>query len=349
MPETKKQDIEWLDTLRALATIAVVMIHIATPVVKMAVGKNMEHWLVGNLYDSIVRFAVPIFLMLSGATMLGKEYDLSQFYKKRFMRVFFPLAFWIPVYVIFSWFTVKHPHVHKDFSYFLQWLWKLWEEKGISTHFWYLYLIFVLYIFVPFINILIEKISKKTILIILLVWLAINILTIWFPILAMPFVAKIISYLRYSGYLLLGYYLLLVQVEKPMLNIIGWILFFLSWLVTFFGTFILTMLNNKLNLQLYDYLGICSIAQAIGIFLFCKNSTIKNKYVRQVINTISNYSYGIYLVHIIIIGLLFINGIFWTMAHPAISVPSLVIITVLLSFAIIYVLRKIPGGKYISG
>ena len=97
------KSIQYLDTLRALATLGVIIIHISSPLVNMTYGKNMPYWWIGNVVDSAVRFAVPLFLMLSGATMLGKEYKLSDFYKKRFMRVFIPFVFWLLVCVWFLW------------------------------------------------------------------------------------------------------------------------------------------------------------------------------------------------------------------------------------------------------
>ena len=67
----------------------------------------MPYWWVGNVADSLVRFAVPVFLMLSGATMLGKEYSLTDFYKKRFLRVFLPFVFWLGMYWIYRWAMLK--------------------------------------------------------------------------------------------------------------------------------------------------------------------------------------------------------------------------------------------------
>ena len=79
----RENNIEWLDSLRALAIIGVIMIHISSPVVKMSYGGNMIYWWIGNIINSSIRFAVPVFLMISGATMLNREYKLGEFYKKR--------------------------------------------------------------------------------------------------------------------------------------------------------------------------------------------------------------------------------------------------------------------------
>ena len=109
------------------------------------------------------------------------------------------------------------------------------------------------------------------------------------------------------------------------------------------------MHTHRLNLRMYSYLNINTIIQSISIFIWFKDSVIKNKILSILQRLISNYSYGIYLVHILVIGVFFNNGIFWTMAHPLISLPLVTLMTLITSFIIIYILRKIPFGKYISG
>ena len=51
----------------------------------------------------------------------------------------------------------------------------------------------------------------------------------------------------------------------------------------------------------------------------------------------------------IIIGVLFRNGIYWSFAHPIVSLPLLLLMVLLSSMIVIFFIRKIPGGKYISG
>ena len=57
------KNIQYFDTLRALATLAVIVIHVDTPVLNMNYGRNMEFWWIGLVIDNLVRFAVPLFLV----------------------------------------------------------------------------------------------------------------------------------------------------------------------------------------------------------------------------------------------------------------------------------------------
>ncbi|HEY6915349.1 MAG TPA: hypothetical protein VI413_11785, partial [Paludibacter sp.] len=98
-----------------------------------------------------------------------------------------------------------------------------------------------------------------------------------------------------------------------------------------------------------SYLSINTIIQSIALFVWIKDISSRSKYSSLIQSNISSYSYGIYLVHIMAIGILFQNGIYWNFAHPLLSLPLLTIGVLICSFLIIFVLRKIPFGKYIAG
>ena len=347
------KNIQWLDTLRALATLGVIIIHVSTPTVKMIYGKNMEYWWIGNFIDSSVRFAVPLFLMLSGATMLAKEYKLGEFYKKRITRVFFPFIFWMITYLIYRWIILTPIHQPTTFSTMLHWGTDLFLKEGISKHFWYIYMILFIYLFIPFIGIGLRKLNNSTILYILAGWLILTFICKSVPLnlycWSEEYWSKLLGYFLYTGFLILGYYLSKLVIKIHKIRCYSIILFILSILISAVSTFIFSEVAHKLDLRVYSYLTVNSIIQAIAIFLWMKDSNIRNKYILMLQRAISNYSYGIYLVHILVIGIFFNNGIFWTMAYPLISLPLVSLMTLVTSFIIIYILRKIPFGIYISG
>src|ERR1035437_9251813 len=168
--DSKTTNIQYLDTLRALAILGVIIIHISSPLVNMTYGKNMPFWWIGNVVDSAVRFAVPLFLMLSGATLLGKEYKLSEFYKKRFLRVLVPFLFWIMVYWVYRWIILSSKTQPHDFNSILKWATGLFLKEGVSKHFWYIYMIVFIYLFVPFMGKGLRKLDLNVISNLLLLW-----------------------------------------------------------------------------------------------------------------------------------------------------------------------------------
>jgi len=349
---SNKTNIQFLDTLRALATLGVIIIHVSTPVLKMTYGKNMEFWWIGNGIDSCVRFVIAMFLMLSGATMLTKTYKLGDFYLRRFMRVLVPFLFWSAIYSVYLWHNLPPKSQPADLFSVFSWALNLFVNQGISRHFWYIYMIVIIYVFVPFLGKAIRKLNETAVWSILLVWILINVAQTfhWFTISSWPaLVQQYFGYILYSGYLVLGYQLMKVQTPPHSIRIFAGIVFILTILIAAVSTWFLSKQAHKLDTSMYGSLTTNTLLQSVALFILLKDIATNNKIARWFITNLSNYSYGIYLVHVLIINLLFDHKIFWTMAYPLVSLPAIVSLVLISSFGIILVLRKVPGGNYISG
>ncbi len=345
-------NIQYLDTLRALATIAVVVIHVDTPVMNMNYARNMDFWWVGLIIDNMVRFAVPLFLVLSGATLLTKQYSLIDFYKKRMSRVLIPFLFWLPAYWVFRWFMLQAWERPRDIYSILQWGADLFVAEGVSKHLWFVYMILLLYLFVPFIAGLLKKASRRNVLIFLISWLVLNGLQLSGVFAVDSFgliIKKLYSYSLYAGYLVLGYFLFTSTVRFKAEKLLAVLIFVISVIVASVSTYYLSRQCGKQTLTMMNSFSLNTFLQTVAVFVFFKNTYFKNKIVLKIIRTISNYSFGIYLVHIMVISLFFRVGIFWTMAHPLVSVPFVVLLTLLTSFSVIYLLRKIPFMAKFAG
>jgi surface polysaccharide O-acyltransferase-like enzyme len=88
----------WADILKILSIYAVVLIHSAAPLL-LDFNEPVQWW-VGNLYDSLARWCIPVFFMLSGAFIMDKasEDGLSHFLFSRFRRIFLPFLIWSGLY-----------------------------------------------------------------------------------------------------------------------------------------------------------------------------------------------------------------------------------------------------------
>lgn len=343
--------LEWMDDMRTMATLSVIVVHVIYGVVSQNYHRNMSYFWIGNIIDSGIRFCVPVFLMLSGASLLGKTTSYLDFIKRRFSRVLVPFIFWSIVYIFYALYMAPLKEKPNSIEAFWPWLSKLFWEKDICKHFWYLYTILVIYPFVPFIAKWLQRTNEKRVLIYLIIWaIYCTILSLLFLNMKFPYlISKTLNYIAYTGYLVLGYYLSkkdFSSIKWKYISISG---FILTIIVTAISAYLHSESSQKLNLTLYGYYWIVPILQSICIFIIVKESNIKNKIVRKISETISNYSFGIYLVHVSILGFLYLARIYWTMAHPLISIPAVTLICLAISFSIIFLLRKIPGGSYISG
>ena len=83
---------EWISNSRVLATVCVVLLHVASSVLYKYNQVPNSHWWIGNVYDSFVRFSVPLFLMITGALLLGRQHDYPIFLKRKVYKNLFAIC-----------------------------------------------------------------------------------------------------------------------------------------------------------------------------------------------------------------------------------------------------------------
>jgi surface polysaccharide O-acyltransferase-like enzyme len=107
----------WIDALRLISVSAVVGLHAAVPAV-LSFGKIHEFdWWIGNIFDSSVRWCVPVFVMITGALLLNPRHraDVLGFYRKKIPRIPVPLVFWSVLYGVLA--CVIDVRAHRQIEY----------------------------------------------------------------------------------------------------------------------------------------------------------------------------------------------------------------------------------------
>ena len=122
--------------------------------------------------------------------------------------------------------------------------------------------------------------------------------------------------------------------------------------------------SPRLDLGFQTYYHINTIVQSIAVFLLFANTDLRvrgesetksgKRKIRAVLcrmrDVLARDSYGIYLVHIMVISTLWHFRIYWAIGHPAWSVPLLTAVVATLSLAVVRALSSIPKvGKYLIG
>ncbi|SFD16179.1 acyltransferase [Algibacter pectinivorans] len=332
----------WLDNIRVISTLAVVMLHVASPIIPKYGNIPDNIWMIGNIYNGAVRFCVPLFFMLSGALLLSKDYNLNSFLKKRFWRIIPPFIFWSLVYIIYDHvLNGKKSYTLIDFT-------KLVIRKifnGSQHHLWFVYTLLGLYLFIPILRKWVKNSSNNEILYFLIIWLVTIIYSLQNYKLYLPKI-PLTNFAGYIGYIVLGYYLSNFKIKNKYIPIS---MFLIGLIITIVGTYGITVSKNEFSEYFYKYLAPNVILSSAGMFLMLKNTSIKNKKTKQIICFFSDQSFGIYLLHLLILTILNFIGINWSFINPIIAIPITTIICFLLSSLTIHLLRKIKYGKYISG
>ena len=331
--------IKYIDALKFLAIAGVLFLHcfnIVNPVMVKGI----------NLYDfhQFGRFGVPIFLCVSGALLLNKKnYELSEFLKKRLVRICYPLIFFSAILILINY------------------------TKDFFTAFWYSWMILGAYLTIPFINKIIQNSTMKEIEIFLLICCFTSIFYQIASMINVKFSLDLNFFITPVTYLVLGYYL-----SKKEFSIKTNYLLIISILVMI----ITTILKMEFGNTFYIYpqlevlylpidLGIIQIIQCSSVFLFVRFiyedgtgvfSSIKNILEKEKINkfivSVSRASYGIYMVHMVIM-LKWIRPFFKAVKLSGKEMLLLYIITFislfLFSWIVTLILSRIPYIDKFSG
>jgi surface polysaccharide O-acyltransferase-like enzyme len=346
----------WIRDLRVIATISVIVLHVS----KSLLSGNIinYNWWVGNIFDSSVRFCVPIFLMISGTLLLPKEYELDIFFKKKTLRIIYPFLFWSIFYNIFLLIRISfHGETYNLFHSFKFIAKNILFGSEFSYHLWYIYMLIGLYLFIPIIGKWVRKATNKEIEYFLIIWCLINVLSLTKVGNEIIHKFNLNYFSGYLGYLILGYYLSRKKFNLK-IKLMQWfslLIFLIGVLITTFGEWILSFYKGEFIYAFYDYLTPNVLLISIGVFLFFKNTrSFNSNSLIRIRNIIDNHSYGIYLVHIFVLECFFkfrVDLHFWSIEgkFPILGIILTTIFCLSSSFVIVYLVNILPFGKYISG
>ncbi|MVN90606.1 acyltransferase [Mucilaginibacter aquatilis] len=340
----------WMDNLRVVATIAVIIIHVATPAVFTQFNVNNNHWWIGNVYASICRFCVPVFLMLTGALLLPQQQNLRTFLNKRFKRVLLPFIFWCFIYIAFNLaLKVRDGGTSAALSNLPVWLYAQFTQAP-APHLWYIYMLIGLYLFIPVIQPWVVNASNKGILFFLAIWI-LTILVGQFSLVPSNSPLDLRYFSGYIGYVITGYFIAHRLSVTINVKLIAVFLFIAGVASTLLGTNKITQQAGAFSHAYYEYLTINVLCAAVGIFVLFKSlaASVNESAPSLLSKFVARYGYGIYLAHLLIISILSHFNIDYKLVTPVLGIPLTAVICMAISAGLVYIIHKLPYGKYFAG
>ena len=334
--------INYFDILRIISSFAVIVIHVSAKY--NSLNCNNYKFKIGFFYNGASRFGVPIFFMISGALFLSKDISFEKIFKKYIKRIIIHLISWSFIY---SFYSIKYSIFNFDKIIIVFF-------SG-HVHFWYLYDTIQLYIIVPFLREIVKKESLFKAFIILSFSF-----TFLFPYLNIiksfchKLLSKIINALDWqlknnylSGnifYFIMGYYLnnsmnigLYKKILLYFLGLIGFSFIIIFYYISIkYQQSMIHFYFGPLNLNILTY--------SIVIFVFFKHNfnNISIKYMKF-IKIISNHTFGIYLIHPMIIHIIRgRNDSYLSSLNLIYKIPLMSLLTFLFSFMICFIIKYLP-------
>jgi surface polysaccharide O-acyltransferase-like enzyme len=129
-----------------------------------------------------------------------------------------------------------------------------------------------------------------------------------------------------------------------------YVLFFFSLILITAGTYLLYHHYNGISTIMYEPISPSIMLISISIFLIAKQSAPKlPPWLVSLRDFAGTYSFGIYLSHALILQLLDQQGLNYKLFNPIFSIPVTAFTCLVLSLLLVYIVNKIPFGKYVSG
>ncbi|MBR0139701.1 MAG: acyltransferase family protein [Firmicutes bacterium] len=337
----------YLDLLRITAAFFIVMLHVCSSA--WANTDICSHeWRMLNMYESASRWGVPVFVMISGALFLDRDIPLKKLFGKYILRIVSAFIFWSAVYAFIYEFLPGHGTAR---------IIKAWISG--PNHLWFLYMIAGFYMLTPIFRKIAQDDRLTEYFIILslvfnfLIPQSIALIRLsspenadWVQDLVYNFRMQLV--LGYSPYYLLGYRLSRIKIGKKT-KLLLYIAGIAGFIATFAGSAAIARFRGKAVETLYGYSTLNVFFMTIAVFLLFR-SLYENKSfapkARSIIGRLSKYSFGVYLVHVLIIRQLKSRlGIYCLSFDPLLCVPLLTVLVFLLSNAVSALLDRIPFVK----
>lgn len=176
----EKRRIEYLPVIQVISAFAVIVLHTNTIFWKYS---TEPWWFSANLLECLFYFAVPVFYMVSGATLIGfmERYSIKEYLIRRILKAGIPFLGWSMVGLAYQ-VVLGRLDVHE--------LSLLGMLSGIMSTsyvqiFWFFVPLFCLYLSIPIFSAIDKRYQKTVFTYILIVGFTVNV--------AVPFVLSVLK------------------------------------------------------------------------------------------------------------------------------------------------------------
>ena len=376
----KREHIVWIDVCRLVAMVMVIGVYCIDPFyISPTLGKMPEyvHW--AAVYGSLLRPSVPLFVMMTGLLLLPVgEMTIKEFYKKRILRILWPMLIWSVLYNIFPYLTglcgLPKEIIGQFFCYVqgneTQALGASLHDVAMiplqfsfkENHMWYMYLLIGLYLYMPFFSAWIEKYGRDAQRLFLMLW-GVS--------LFLPYASAYIShylfgeatwnaygtfyyFAGFSGYLLLGHFMKHGTGMSTVRTLLVAAAFFaVGYAVTYTGFNAAAADPDSTESDMELYFQFCSpnvVIMTIAVFMVLQKVSISSALLKKLLATMPKYGFGTYIVHYFIVGPVVLVMPYFHLPI-LLQVPVMAVIIFVIAYAFTWMMFKLLGrkAKYIMG
>lgn len=289
-----------VDLIKCAAIFGVLLIHCcAGHFANYEVGSN--RWLAAAFYGSVSRWAVPAFLMCSGALMNDPDRDVSlkRLFSRYILRLAVALTAWSVFYELFRIFTLLWGTAPLD---------ALLRDAASNLfygttyyHLYYFWFIFALYLTLPLTRLAVQYASEAEMRYLLALWFlsggVIRTFHYFWPLDRMQ--SSLMYFSMSTGTLcpglgLLGWYM---RTHPPKRCFGGLLLYAAGLAVTMGATCLRSVRSGALDQMFLDGFGLFVLMMAVGVFRLCQWAAGRWPQMPRFVSFMSRASFCVYLIH----------------------------------------------------
>lgn len=343
----KSERIFYFDALRALAILLVISLHACGHIAEIipfdAHTIYSFHGVFATFETNFFRIGVDLFIMLSGALLLGRDWAVGGFLKKRINRLVKPFLFWS---VVFSIALILASYFIPSMNFVTQFgvmdiLMVFWNtitfQAPGSVVYWFFWMMLGVYLLMPLLNRWINGAEMSHVEGFLIVWMIYLVLAYS---LMVPIPEVISFFVAPVGFAVLGYYLRYTERGIFKNHAVIWALILVPTIAMLLYAYSLIDVDI---LFIFERYSVPVMLVATGVFCLFKNSEWLNNLpvsLKNIIVSVSVCSYGMYLIHSQI--MMIVRKVIYLPQNYWLDFAILLLAGFVFSWIIIYVLSKIP-------
>lgn len=317
---------KYIDYLKLVSAYCIVLLHVNSNSLHQVQNFLSEnHLIVANAIHQLLYVAVPVFMILTGAGMFGKEMDGYKSVWPNIRRIL------LCIVMFGSIFEISRIVIRKESISFIQFFCDVVNGNSWS-HMWFLNQLLGIYLVGPLLSCFLKKAKKQDVWIMTVIgFMAVIFVPFLFGMLGMPCNLSFPISIPFFVYILIGY--LIEHTAEDTVRKYRY-LFLIGFIICAIGVLVFTVsFDNSIMREDHPISFICATMAVYMAKAFANGETTK-KMVK-----LSRCSLGVYIIHPAIIHLLMIKIPNPQLKLPFINVTVVALIVYLVSLIFVYLFR----------